>query len=112
MSKRKQHAPEFKAKVALEAPKGEETAAELASRFGIHPTMVPSTPASATMPLPPEARSQLSRPAKTPSLGHPIPPERLPATKPCARRNASAELSGEDGAAITAGAASRPGCTV
>jgi len=38
MSKRKQ--PEFKAKVALEALKGEETAAELASRFGVHPTMI------------------------------------------------------------------------
>ncbi|MDE4193462.1 transposase [Phaeobacter gallaeciensis] len=40
MSKRKQHAPEFKAKVALEALKGDETAAELASRFGVHPTMI------------------------------------------------------------------------
>lgn len=40
MSKRKQHAPEFKAKAALEALKGEETAAELASRFGVHPTMI------------------------------------------------------------------------
>ena len=40
ISKRKQHAPEFKAKVALEALKGEETAAKLASRFGVHPTMI------------------------------------------------------------------------
>ncbi|ARC87164.1 transposase [Rhodovulum sp. MB263] len=40
MSKRKRHAPEFKAKVALEALKGEETAAELASRFGVHSTMI------------------------------------------------------------------------
>ena len=36
MSKRKQRSPEFKAKVALE---GEHTAAELAGRFGVHPTM-------------------------------------------------------------------------
>jgi transposase len=40
MSKRKQHGPEFKAKVALEALKDEETAAELPSRFGAHPTMI------------------------------------------------------------------------
>mgnify|MGYP003337140661 CR=1 FL=1 len=37
MSKRKQHAPDFKVNVALE---GEQTAAELASRFGVHPTMI------------------------------------------------------------------------
>ena len=40
MSKRKQHSPEFKAKVALEALKGEETVSELASRFGVHRTMI------------------------------------------------------------------------
>ena len=40
MSKRKQHHPEFKAKVALEALKGEEMVSELASRFGVHPTMI------------------------------------------------------------------------
>ena len=40
MSKRKQHSPEFKAKVALEALKGEAMVSELASRFGVHPTMI------------------------------------------------------------------------
>mgnify|MGYP006292087401 CR=1 FL=1 len=37
---RKNHSPEFKAKVALAAIKNEETTAQLASRFGVHPTMV------------------------------------------------------------------------
>ena len=40
MSKRKQHRPEFKAKGAVEALKGEATVSELASRFGVHPTMI------------------------------------------------------------------------
>lgn len=40
MSKRKQHSPEFKTKVALEALKDEHTLAELASRFRVHPTMI------------------------------------------------------------------------
>lgn len=41
MSKRRQHHPEFRAKVALEALKGEETVSELASRFGVH--LLPAT---------------------------------------------------------------------
>ncbi|NDW52442.1 transposase [Aliiroseovarius sp. PrR006] len=42
MSERKNHSREIKAKVALEALKGEQTVAELASRFGVHPTMIHS----------------------------------------------------------------------
>ena len=38
--KRKQHRSQFKAKVALAALQNEETTAQLASRFDIHPTMI------------------------------------------------------------------------
>jgi transposase len=37
---RRQYSAEFKAKVALAAIRGEETSAQLASRFGIHPSMI------------------------------------------------------------------------
>ena len=41
-NKRKRYAPAFKAKVALAALKNEETIAELAQRFELHPTMITS----------------------------------------------------------------------
>lgn len=40
MTKRKRYSPEFKAKVALEAIREELTTAELAKKYGVHPTMI------------------------------------------------------------------------
>ena len=39
-NKRKRYSADFKAKVALEALRGDLTTAQLASKHGIHPTMV------------------------------------------------------------------------
>jgi transposase-like protein/predicted GIY-YIG superfamily endonuclease len=38
--KRKQHSAQFKAKVALEATKGQKTVNQLASEYGVHPTQI------------------------------------------------------------------------
>ena len=40
MGKRTRYSAEFKAKVALEALRGEQTLSELASRHGLHPTVL------------------------------------------------------------------------
>ena len=40
MTKRKNHSPDFKAKVALAAIGEEMTMAELAKKYGVHPTQI------------------------------------------------------------------------
>tara|TARA_R110002049_G_scaffold177184_1_gene344279 strand:- start:10067 stop:10375 length:309 start_codon:yes stop_codon:yes gene_type:complete len=40
MTKRKHYSADFKAKVALEAIREELTTAELAKKYGVHPTMI------------------------------------------------------------------------
>lgn len=39
-NKRKQYSPTFKAKVALDAVRGEKTVSELASGYSLHPTVI------------------------------------------------------------------------
>jgi transposase-like protein len=38
--KRRNHSPEFKAKVAIAAVKGDKTLAELAQQFDVHPNQI------------------------------------------------------------------------
>ncbi len=40
MKKQKNHSPEFKAKVALEAIREELTLAELSKKYDVHPTQI------------------------------------------------------------------------
>ena len=40
MTKRKNHSPDFKAKVALEPIREEMTMAELSKKYGVHPTQI------------------------------------------------------------------------
>jgi transposase len=40
MTKRKNHSPDFKAKVALDAIREEMTMSELSRKYGVHPTQI------------------------------------------------------------------------
>ena len=61
---RRKHIPAFKAKVALEALKEEESTAEIASRFEVHPAQVRTWKRSllARAQSHPEKRAWSSRP--------------------------------------------------
>ena len=61
--RRKIHSPEFKAKVALEAIRGMNTASELASRFQVHPTQISAWKKQALESLPENFRR--NSPAKS-----------------------------------------------
>ncbi len=47
-TKRNRYSAAFKAKVALEALKGEQTLSELGSRYGVHPNMIATWKRQAT----------------------------------------------------------------
>lgn len=65
-SSRRRHSSEFKARVALEAIKGQKTLNELASEFGVHPVQIAqwkrqlldASPAVFAHPPPHHAREQ------------------------------------------------------
>jgi transposase len=65
-TKRKRYSAEFKAKVALEAIKGEQTLSELGSRYGLHPNMIANWKRQATSNMAElfSARTERSRAAE------------------------------------------------
>lgn len=82
------------------------------SRSAVSLPTAPMTPANTTTPFPTAALTQSSRPATMRSCGRPSPPEPWPKTRRCGHRNTLNAPSGDDGADITAGAASRRRCIV
>ena len=66
MAKRKNHSPEFKAKVALEAIREEMTLAELSKKYGVHATQI-STWKRATIQNMVSAFARRGRDPDTPS---------------------------------------------
>ena len=64
---RRKHSPAFKAKVALEAVKGEETVAQLAARYQVHPSQIQAWKKALPRGLPAcSATGKSRRPVTTP----------------------------------------------
>ena len=51
-TKRRRHTAEFKARVALEAVKGQRTVNEIAAQFGVHPSQIAAWKREVTTRLP------------------------------------------------------------
>ncbi len=64
MAKRKQHNATFKSRVALEALRGDQTIAELAAKYEIHPTLVTKWEKQAVDGLAEYFQARAARPRK------------------------------------------------
>ena len=66
MNKRKRYSASFKAKVALEALRGEKTMSELSAKYGVHPNMIAGWKKKATEGMVETFSSKGDRSAQTP----------------------------------------------
>ena len=64
MTKRKKHAPDFKARVALEAIREELTLSELAKKYGVHTGQISTCKRTALITRPQRLSTEVARPIR------------------------------------------------